>query len=106
MVPENMREYQRARGSTVKKESNLTASQKIKSVYPSPGEISPLDKNYAFLPKTLPVLTAIFNEKNVEQKRASIGQSIVQAARPRVLKAPLQIGLAVQMHEHFYPNSN
>ena len=32
------------------------------------------------------------------KKVASIGQAIVQAARPRSLILPLQIGLAVQMH--------
>ena len=35
------------------------------------------------------------------RKIASIGQAIIQAARPRVLIAPLQIGLAVQMHHHY-----
>ena len=31
----------------------------------------------------------------------SIGQAIMQATRPKVLMAPLQIGLAVQLHSHF-----
>ena len=35
------------------------------------------------------------------QKFASIGQAIIQATRPRVLIAPLQVGLAIQMHHHF-----
>ena len=39
--------------------------------------------------------------KDVDLKRASIGQAIMQAARPRVLLAPLQIGLGVQLHHHF-----
>ena len=34
-------------------------------------------------------------------KIAAIGQAIMQAARPRVLLAPLQFGLGVQMHHHF-----
>ena len=34
-------------------------------------------------------------------KIAPIGQAIMQAARPRVLLAPLQFGLGVQMHHHF-----
>ena len=37
----------------------------------------------------------------MDLKRASIGQAIMQAARPRVLLAPLQIGLDVQLHHHF-----
>ena len=73
-----------------------------KSFYPLPGEISSLDENCAFLPETLYLfLRTIFNEKSAERKIASIGQAIIQAARPRVLKAPLQIGLAVQMHHHY-----
>jgi len=35
------------------------------------------------------------------RKIASIGQAIVQAVRSRLLIAPLQIGLNVQMHHHF-----
>ena len=34
-------------------------------------------------------------------KVASIGQAIVQTPRPRVIPAPLQVGLAVQLHHHF-----
>ncbi|CAH3187344.1 unnamed protein product [Porites lobata] len=73
-----------------------------KSFYPLPGEISSLEENCAFLPETLYLfLRTIFNEKSAERKIASIGQAIIQAARPRVLIAPLQIGLAVQMHHHY-----
>ena len=43
----------------------------------------------------------MFAGKDVDVKLASIGQAIIQAARPRVLMAPLQIGLGVQMHHHF-----
>ena len=39
--------------------------------------------------------------KGCGRKRVSIGQAIMQAARPRVLLAPLQIGLGVQLHHHF-----
>ena len=34
---------------------------------------------------------------------ASFGQAIIQATRPRVIIAPLQIGLGVQMHHYFGP---
>ncbi|KAJ8417480.1 hypothetical protein AAFF_G00287070 [Aldrovandia affinis] len=34
-------------------------------------------------------------------KTASIGQAIMQATRPKVILAPLQIGLGVQLHHHF-----
>ena len=83
--------------------SRFWTRQKIKSVYPLPVEISSLDKNSEFLPETFPVLIAIFNEKNVEQKMDSIGLAIIQAARSQVLIGPLQIGLAVQIHENCFP---
>ena len=35
------------------------------------------------------------------KKIASIGNAIMQAVRPHVLLAPLQIGLAVQLHHHY-----
>ena len=43
----------------------------------------------------------IFVGKDISLKLASIGQAIIQAARPKVLIAPLQLGLGVQMHHHF-----
>ena len=46
-------------------------------------------------------LKTVFSGKETELKIASIGQAIAQAARPRTLLAPLQVGLAVQMHHHF-----
>lgn len=46
-------------------------------------------------------LRNLFSETNADIKITSIGQAIIQAARPRVLIAPLQIGLAIQMHHHF-----
>ena len=82
--------------------TDIKSKDIFKSFYPVPGEISSLDENCAFLPKTLYLfLRTIFDEKCAERKIASIGQAIIQAARPRVLIAPLQIGLAVQMHHHY-----
>ena len=34
-------------------------------------------------------------------KISAIGQALIQAARPRTVLTPLQLGLAVQMHHHF-----
>ncbi|XP_006825118.1 protection of telomeres protein 1-like [Saccoglossus kowalevskii] len=54
----------------------------------------------AFVPESLKCfLKEIFVDIGV--KLASIGQAIIQASHPRVLLAPLQIGLAVQLHHHF-----
>ena len=46
-------------------------------------------------------LRILFVGKDVELQIASVGQVIVQATRPRVILAPLQLGLGVQMHVHF-----
>ena len=43
----------------------------------------------------------ILTGKDVGLKLASIGQAMMQAARPRVLLAPLQVRVAVQLHHHF-----
>ena len=54
------------------------------------------------LPESLQYLCSeMFVEKQNERKVAAIGQSIMQCVRPRAIVAPLQIGLAVQMHFHF-----
>ena len=47
------------------------------------------------------LLEGIIKAIDAGVKGSSIGQSIMQAARPHVLLAPLQIGLAVQLHHHF-----
>ena len=55
-----------------------------------------------YLPESLQtLLKGIIKQKNSGLKVASTGQSIMQSARPRVLLAPLQIALAIQMHHHF-----
>ena len=45
----------------------------------------------------------VFAGENVDVKLATIGQVIMQTARPRVLMAPLHgpTGLRVQIHHHF-----
>jgi hypothetical protein len=61
-----------------------------------------LDSALNFIPETLrDLLSKIFVGSKILHKVASIGQAIVQAARPRAVIAPLQIGLAVQMHHHY-----
>ena len=46
-------------------------------------------------------LELLFVGKDIKLKLASVGQAIVQAVRLRVILAPLQLGLGVQMHHHF-----
>ena len=43
----------------------------------------------------------MFSGVEAEKKTASIGQAVVQAVHPRAIMAPLQIGLTVQLHQHF-----
>ena len=47
------------------------------------------------------LLNCLFVGKETNRKVAAIGQAIVQAVRPRAVVAPLQLGLAVQVH-HLY----
>jgi hypothetical protein len=70
--------------------------------YPSFEEMKNVEEGLNFLPESLKtLLNGLVIGKNSSLKVASIGQCIMQAARPRVLHAPLQIGLGVQMHHHF-----
>ena len=46
-------------------------------------------------------LQHLFVGKDCSKKVTSIGQAVIQAVRPRSVIAPLQLGLAVQMH-HLY----
>ena len=53
----------------------------------------------AYIPETLQTfLNSLFVGDSVHQKIASIGHAIIQAVRPRVVLAPLQLGLAAQVH--------
>ena len=65
------------------------------SVYPACEELGS-DEAINFLPETLRVLLEkVIARKGVKTNISSIGQAIMQAARPRVLLAPLQVGLGV-----------
>lgn len=78
---------------------NTDASRKQ---YPSPNSIASSSANLDFVPNSLKMLLNIFfSGKDNNIKIGSIGQVIMQAASPRLLIAPLPIGLAVQMHHCF-----
>ena len=68
--------------------------------YPSAKSLE-LDYALSFVPGTLRTLLNCLVGKETNQKVAAIGQAIVQAVRPRAVVAPLQLGLAVQVH-HLY----
>ena len=69
--------------------------------YPSAKSLE-LDYALSFVPGTLrTLLNCLFVGKETNPKVAAIGQAIVQAVRPHAVVAPLQLGLAVQVH-HLY----
>ena len=73
-----------------------------KEHYASNSDLSSVENALSFLPESLVLLLdTVLVGKDKKCKIASIGQAIMQAARPRALIAPLQLGLGVQMHHHF-----
>ena len=61
-----------------------------------------LSESLSFIPESLRnFLKTLFSGRNTEKKVASLGQALMQAARPRSLIAPLQIGLDVQLNHHY-----
>lgn len=80
---------------------NLELVSSKKDVYPDEKQ---LESEYSinYIPWSLRFFCSkIFVGEKVDVKIASIGQCIIQAARPRAVLAPLQIGIAIQMHHHF-----
>ena len=70
---------------------DIKAVETSHTVYPACDQLES-DECINFLPETLRVLLeGLIVGKGVQTKIASIGQAIMQAARPRVLLAPLQV---------------
>lgn len=64
--------------------------------------MSSIEQNLEFIPEQLRLfLSILFVGKDVDLQLASVGQVIIQATRPRVILAPLQLGLGVQLHHQF-----
>jgi len=64
-----------------------------KEYYPDPQDIRSIDKMLFFIPKTLRTFVdELFVGTSKGLKMATIGQCLLQAARPRSVMAPLQIG--------------
>jgi len=58
--------------------------------------------NLEFVPTSLQCLFGqLINSKDFKITIASLGQAVIQAALPRGIISPLQIGLDVQLHHHF-----
>jgi len=82
--------------------SDMKMVSQPQDTYPQASEMSSTDEAISFVPESLCLLLRLlFVGKNTETKVASIGQAILQATRPRVITAPLQLGLGVQLHYHF-----
>ena len=82
--------------------SDIKSVEQSKNIYPPSLYMSTIPEATNFLPKSLmALLNAMLVGKDKDEKLCSLGKAMMQAARPRVLIAPLQIGLAVQMHSHF-----
>ena len=82
--------------------NDIKSCRASKEIYPNSEDMSSPENAIAFLPQALlQLLDILVVGVDKRKKIASIGQAIMQAARPRVLIAPLQLGLAVQMHHHF-----
>ena len=69
--------------------------------YPQTGDLS-LEASLSYMPCLRFMLEQLFVGKDTRRKQASIGQAMIQAVRPRAVLAPLQVGLAAQMHHHFH----
>ena len=72
-----------------------------KEFYPSPEDLTS-ENCINYLPRSLYIfLNKIATGTKKEKKVVAIGQALIQACRPRSIIAPIQIGLAAQLH-HFY----
>lgn len=79
--------------------SDVKFMEVLNDSYPDSSDIAAAA---SYVPESLQVLLRnMFAGKNIDTKVASTGQSIMQAIRPRMMIAPLQLGLGVQMHHHF-----
>ena len=82
--------------------SDIQSVIQTKDSYASFHELSSVDEAISFLPESQQLmLRVLFPSQSAQVKLASLGQSIMQATRPRILLAPLQVGLGVQLHHHF-----
>ncbi len=73
-----------------------------KDVYPKYKEMSSAEETCSFLLDSLYIfLQGLFKNVDAKMMIATIGQAILQVARPCVILAPHQLGLGVQLHHHF-----
>lgn len=96
---------------TAKREIIKTASRLIKNdikvlqqsrkFYPDMNDVE-IEEILDYIPKSLRLfLNEVSSTKPTPIKVASYGHGIIQMSRPRSVIAPLQLGLALQMHDKF-----
>lgn len=91
-----------AAGKLIRSEIKSMEECAIGDTYPSNEQLADSAKALNYLPPMLnELLQILFTGKNTGLKRASVGQVIKQGTRPRAILAPLQFGLAEQMHHKF-----
>ena len=74
----------------------------VHGVYPTVEELATFEGCLEYVPFSLRnLLEHMFVGKDKSRKVSFIGQAIMQQIRPRVFLAPLQVGVAVQMHHQF-----
>ena len=82
--------------------SEIKAMPNARTYYPSFGDDHSVCEQVQYLSPSLQnLLREIFKNKDSEMRVASLGQTIIQAARSRTVMASLQLGLAVQVHHRF-----
>ena len=72
-----------------------------KDCYPDVEDIRDIEKNVNYVPESLRLFLKVIFVGSDDLKIAAIGQAIMQAARPKAILAPLQVGFSVQMHHKF-----
>ena len=98
---EHKKEILKAAAKFIKSDSKSSSFNTDRETYCKLDDLT-ADSALESLPESLQYLCCeMFVGKQNERKAAVIGQSIMQCIRPRAIVAPLQIGLAVQMHIHF-----
>ena len=70
--------------------------------YPAPDGMESYVKNVEYFPKSLRIfLDNLFVGKEKFVQLATIGVAIMQQVRSKALIVTLQLGLGIQMHQHF-----
>ncbi len=81
-------------------ESDIKELMSCMENYPSASQLC-LEDSLSYLPSSLQLfLKTIIKQQKAGLKVASIGQAIMQSCRPKVILAPLQLGLGVEVHNH------